>query len=171
MWNAGEELIYIGISKSAIVRLSEHQQTKEWATEIHNITLEYFGSRESCKLAETKAIKSEKPKYNIAHNQQYFEPQYNFNTPFQIPKEDLKGFNDPREEHFESFRIIMLYFYERYGEFDGSCPNHPFNYIDSEEWDTLRIWVTGDIQQRRRWVERTLYKRNDDIRDMRDLRR
>jgi len=146
LWNAENKLLYIGISKSAMVRLSEHQQTKEWATEIHNITLEYFDSRELCLLAESKAIKSEKPKYNIAHNQQYPEPQ--------ILKEDFKNFNDrsrlTRQEHFERFRGIMLYFYERYKPFDPYNVNHPFNDIDSGEWDTLSIWVTGDLQHRAR---------------------
>ena len=143
MWDAKEELIYIGISRSAMVRLSEHQQTKEWATEIHNITLEYFDSRELCRLAETKAIKSEKPKYNIVHNQKYPEPQ--------MSKEGFKiltttPFNDYRQEHFKKFRDIMVYFYERYKPFDPWDPNHPFNHIDDEEWETLGIWITGDLQ-------------------------
>tara|TARA_R100000322_G_C5409304_1_gene183423 strand:- start:423 stop:872 length:450 start_codon:yes stop_codon:yes gene_type:complete len=95
MWNAKEELIYIGISKSAIVRLSQHQQTKEWATEIHNITLEYFYSRELCKLAETKAIKSEKPKYNIVHNQNWdYIPQ----QIIEMPMPSIESLNEERKE-------------------------------------------------------------------------
>ena len=55
-------------------------------------------------------------------------------------------FNDYRQEHFKKFRDIMVYFYERYKPFDPWDPNHPFNHIDSEEWETLGIWITGDLQ-------------------------
>jgi len=113
MWDAKEELIYIGISRSAMVRLSQHQQTKEWAAEVHNITLEYFDSRELCKLAETKAIKSEKPKYNIVHNQNWdYIPQRIIG----IPMPSIESLDEERKKKAHTKTLSPWYLDLLYSE-------------------------------------------------------
>jgi len=66
-FNAAGELLYVGISLSAINRLSQHKSSG-WSGEIIKVEIEHFESRMLAKDAEEKAIKLEKPKYNKAHN-------------------------------------------------------------------------------------------------------
>ncbi|MFA5920106.1 MAG: hypothetical protein WC856_02295 [Methylococcaceae bacterium] len=62
-------LLYVGISLSAINRLSQHK-TSGWHTDIAKVDIEHFDNRISAMNAEEQAIKIEKPKFNIAHNQE-----------------------------------------------------------------------------------------------------
>ena len=47
-------------------RITQHKRDKEWFSEISNITVEHFDTREKALDAEAKAIKTENPKYNLA---------------------------------------------------------------------------------------------------------
>ena len=64
-FNADGALLYVGISVNALSRLGEHRQSSEWYKQIVKVTLEHFPSRKEAEEAETKAIKSEKPKFNV----------------------------------------------------------------------------------------------------------
>jgi hypothetical protein len=61
-------LLYVGISLSAVKRLSEHSKLSPWALDITSVTLEHLPTREEAIKAETKAIREEKPLYNIQQN-------------------------------------------------------------------------------------------------------
>ena len=63
---ADDTLLYVGISLSAVYRLSQHRQTSSWFSEIVRVSIEKFPSRVEALQAETKAIQTEKPKHNIA---------------------------------------------------------------------------------------------------------
>lgn len=67
-YNKDGVLLYVGISLSAVARLSQHNHKSCWAHEIVNMTTEWLGSRPEALIAEKKAIKEEKPLHNIAHN-------------------------------------------------------------------------------------------------------
>lgn len=67
-WNSDGELLYVGISLSAVQRLGQHRTTAHWFGQIANMTIEWFDSREAALEAERQAIKSECPKFNKAHN-------------------------------------------------------------------------------------------------------
>ena len=64
-YNGDNTLLYVGISLSAINRLIQHKGSSEWFDEIKRIDVEKFDTREEALIAETKAIQSEKPFYNI----------------------------------------------------------------------------------------------------------
>ena len=64
-WN-DDELLYVGISLNVFARITQHKRDKEWFSEISNITVEHFDTREKALDAEAKAIKTENPKYNLA---------------------------------------------------------------------------------------------------------
>jgi excinuclease UvrABC nuclease subunit len=59
------ELLYIGISKTPIIRLSTHQCQKNWEFDIASITIAYFETRPRAVNAERLAIRAENPRYNI----------------------------------------------------------------------------------------------------------
>lgn len=62
------KLLYVGISNDPCRRLSEHEKTKDWKSEIRDIKIEYFETREIALLAEQLAIKVEKPLHNVVFN-------------------------------------------------------------------------------------------------------
>ena len=71
------ELLYVGISLSAINRLSQHRDHSQWFSSIKNVTLETYETREDALRAETTAILEEKPLYNIKKTKQKPLPKSN----------------------------------------------------------------------------------------------
>ena len=68
-FDAEGTLLYVGISLSAVSRLSQHvKATYDWTKDIKTVTIEKFDSRPSALRAERNAIKTEKPLYNKNHN-------------------------------------------------------------------------------------------------------
>ena len=71
MYDADGVLLYIGISKSAIARLTQHLDAQPWADEIVDTKIERHAvSRFEMEQIERAAIIAEKPKYNVIHNRQ-----------------------------------------------------------------------------------------------------
>ena len=60
-------LLYVGISLSTFARLSQHKDHSQWFNKVSRVTIEHFPTREEAIAAEKKAIKTEEPKFNIAH--------------------------------------------------------------------------------------------------------
>ncbi len=69
-FDAAGELLYVGISLSAITRLAEHQGASPWFRSIARVTIEWLPSREDAFVAEARAIRSERPKFNVTHVRQ-----------------------------------------------------------------------------------------------------
>jgi hypothetical protein len=68
MYDGGGALLYVGISSRLMRRMSEHKRFSHWFNEeVEQIKLEKFETRELVLAAEAKAIKTEKPKYNVHH--------------------------------------------------------------------------------------------------------
>ena len=57
-------LLYVGISLSALNRLSQHKTQSRWFIKIDTVKVTHYTSRKAALAAEKRAIKSEKPKYN-----------------------------------------------------------------------------------------------------------
>lgn len=62
-------LYYIGITMRQSHRMHEHQRAKWWWHLITDIKVEHFPDRETALKAEELAIRSEKPEYNVVHNE------------------------------------------------------------------------------------------------------
>jgi excinuclease UvrABC nuclease subunit len=67
LWDANGELLYVGISKSAVRRLTDHQRGKPWADEINRVTITNVSTRAEAERLEIEAIANENPKYNVRH--------------------------------------------------------------------------------------------------------
>ena len=68
-FDAKGNLLYIGISASAMARMCQHKQAAyKWTDDIATMTVEWLDSRYSALRAERDAIIAEKPMYNINHN-------------------------------------------------------------------------------------------------------
>jgi predicted GIY-YIG superfamily endonuclease len=68
LYDSEDQLIYVGVSKSAVRRLEQHLRDKPWADQIARQTAQAYPSRDAAIEAERQAIQKEKPKKNILHN-------------------------------------------------------------------------------------------------------
>ena len=59
------ELLYVGISADVAARFRQHKSSSSWFLDVSLVTIEWFDDRQSAKLAEGKAIRSELPKRNV----------------------------------------------------------------------------------------------------------
>lgn len=70
MFSVTDELLYIGKTINPPQRFTDHRGTKSWWRDIADITLTHFSSHDELIAAETYAITTEHPRYNIIHNRQ-----------------------------------------------------------------------------------------------------
>lgn len=70
LYDADDRLLYVGISKRPAVRWAEHAIDKAdlWWADVVRKTVEWFETREEAETAEVRAIRTEKPEHNKAHN-------------------------------------------------------------------------------------------------------
>lgn len=61
-------LLYVGVSVSALIRLTQHSQTSEWFGQWVTMTRETYKDRTTALRAERGAIVKERPLYNKTHN-------------------------------------------------------------------------------------------------------
>jgi predicted GIY-YIG superfamily endonuclease len=62
-------LLYVGITTDLPWRLQGHAGDKDWWIEVTEIRVEHFGNRIEAEEAERRAIRIERPMYNVQHNQ------------------------------------------------------------------------------------------------------
>jgi hypothetical protein len=65
IYDSADRLLYIGISLSAAVRLAEHRVGSSWWPDVRTIRIEHHVNRPAARLAELRAIRAERPLYNI----------------------------------------------------------------------------------------------------------
>ena len=68
-----ENLLYVGVSLSAMHRLSQHKRSSIWAGDAVKMTTEYFDDRALALEAEKQAIKAERPIYNVRYNKEVID--------------------------------------------------------------------------------------------------
>lgn len=59
-----KELLYVGVTCGPRRRMKEHSADKGWWSDVADIELEHFESREKLEAAEAAAIEKEKPRHN-----------------------------------------------------------------------------------------------------------
>lgn len=67
-FDRSDVLLYVGITADLPARIKNHSKGKPWWTQIHNITVEHFDTRQDALDAERKSIREEKPLHNAQHN-------------------------------------------------------------------------------------------------------
>jgi hypothetical protein len=66
-FSAGGDLLYVGVSLSALIRLYQRRRAP-WVDDVAHIDIEAHASRDAAMRAEAEAIRQEKPKHNVTHN-------------------------------------------------------------------------------------------------------
>lgn len=67
-------LLYIGITMNLPTRTGDHRDGKPWWLSVASMTVEHFPDRASALEAERRAIRSERPLYNVQHNESSPQP-------------------------------------------------------------------------------------------------
>lgn len=67
-FDAAGNLLYVGVSSDSLRRTRDHNKRAPWMRQIATITIEWFPSTPAALDAEEKAIKAQRPKFNIVHN-------------------------------------------------------------------------------------------------------
>jgi predicted GIY-YIG superfamily endonuclease len=67
LYNASDELLYIGMSGRLMARIETHTQTQPWRDQIAYVKADGFPNRKAASRAEREAIRIENPKYNVLH--------------------------------------------------------------------------------------------------------
>lgn len=67
LFDADDELLYVGISKDPKARWEQHRD-KPWWRDVSMRVIEWYDDRPTAERAERKAIETEGPRYNIVHN-------------------------------------------------------------------------------------------------------
>jgi len=67
-FDAEGQLLYVGISLSAVARAVQHKQTAAWWPLMANMQRETYPTRADAEQAERRAIRSERPIHNVVHN-------------------------------------------------------------------------------------------------------
>lgn len=65
MWWSGD-LLYVGSTKNVGARLAAHARSQPWWNEVAAVSCEYFDTMIGALAAEAKAIRDERPRYNVA---------------------------------------------------------------------------------------------------------
>lgn len=99
-------LLYVGISKSAVARASQHQGSSHWYSKHTTMKTERFNTREEALKAEKKAIKTESPLYNKVHSDCYTEL-----NPFESSEDKyIKIYEPNKTNNLNSTEYGMLLF-------------------------------------------------------------
>lgn len=64
-FNRDGDLLYVGVSLSAIQRLGQHAEHSHWYSSISRVEIENFETREEVLAAERRAIIEENPRHNL----------------------------------------------------------------------------------------------------------
>jgi hypothetical protein len=67
-FDADGNLLYVGISLSAVARAVQHKAASEWYSKAVRMDIQRFESRDQLRFAEVAAIRKERPKFNSRHN-------------------------------------------------------------------------------------------------------
>jgi hypothetical protein len=65
-FGASGELLFVGVSKSAVVSLCRHMRAAPWRRSIARLTIERFDEKRAALAAKRRAIAEEKPAHNLA---------------------------------------------------------------------------------------------------------
>jgi hypothetical protein len=68
VYDSSNTLLYVGISLSAISRLSQHKADKDWYYDIKKIEMTHYPTRHEAEKIERLTIRTKMPVYNITHN-------------------------------------------------------------------------------------------------------
>jgi hypothetical protein len=76
-FDANDQLLYVGISLSAVTRMAQHRGTQPWWHEVATVKVQQLGARtrQEAQAIERAAIHAEQPRHNVIHNRPSHTPR------------------------------------------------------------------------------------------------
>jgi predicted GIY-YIG superfamily endonuclease len=65
LFDANDQLLYVGVARNPDVRWATHSQSKPWWSSVERRAVEWHDDRASAERAELAAIRMEKPLHNV----------------------------------------------------------------------------------------------------------
>jgi predicted GIY-YIG superfamily endonuclease len=65
LFDSEDRLLYVGITDRYGLRMGQHRTSKWWWPRVHRTETEWFASRAVAETMEVRAIRSERPLYNV----------------------------------------------------------------------------------------------------------
>lgn len=94
LFNAKDQLLYVGIAADPAARWKGHCHTKPWVGEVAMRVIEWFSTHDEALRAETEAIRFEYPRYNISQSQRSDKPKPPRPSMKFLAREDLDSAKD-----------------------------------------------------------------------------
>jgi len=128
-------LLYVGISLSAINRLSQHKVHAHWFEKITQVTIEKFESRKEAIEAEKKAIINENPIHNL----------------YRPLKKDQSNYEKHGEMSKQQLTSRIVHFNPLYSLSDAA---QTLNISSSKIKELIESKILGAILIREKWDDR-----------------
>jgi predicted GIY-YIG superfamily endonuclease len=181
LYDSDDNLLYVGISKSAMNRIGQHLSTQPWAANINRMTIEHFTDRAAVQKAERLAIATENPIYNkhrfsatqvpieelwthMSTNERRMVGQVLLNVSYLMNDDEIDYFASLRDEHYINLMKILRTAGELFlndeqpdvfiGSLFAATQQKRLSYIQDEYADMLN--------ERKAW-QRTKQELEDDI--------
>jgi len=71
IYNAGGDLIYVGMSYEPAIRVEVQRREKPWGHEIARYEVDWHSDRAASQRAEERLIKELQPRYNVTHTPEH----------------------------------------------------------------------------------------------------
>ena len=146
MFDAGGNLLYVGISKSVLKRLGEHLNDKDWLPEEASIKWTTYPTRTLAEAAERRAIQNESPEWNIIYANSYLPEK-------PVLPEDLAEAcirSDGQVKHYRLCKMRQGGSYECKWEDVvvriGFCCRKGFSRATREGWGRYRIVMNSYLE-------------------------
>lgn len=68
LFGDGDSRLYIGISDTFGRRWQQHAHSQPWWPEVRRQSIDWYPDRQRAEDAEEKAVRSERPRYNVTYN-------------------------------------------------------------------------------------------------------
>lgn len=69
LFAGNDQLLYVGITNDVSRRMQQHKERKPWWSEVERQEVAWFATRHEAAAEEQRAIRVEKPQYNVKHNE------------------------------------------------------------------------------------------------------
>lgn len=136
-------LLYVGVAGNPGRRFEQHRGEKPWWGEVARVRLEHHESREEALEAESKVIKSEHPRYNIAGRSSVARPPaVAFDAPSTVdqtkpyPLDTQWTFQTKQWGQARTTNLVLVY------EFDGSSTSDNYTPDEITAYQLWSEWVS-----------------------------
>ena len=143
--DAQGNIIYVGVAKNIGARSAQHLHNSEWQAEIASIDVEWYKNSLLAELMEIKLIKSLRPKYNRAHNNNKPLNHAFHQRIDSFLKNEEKNINEKLKDYYEKLDDIVVT-KDLIRTSEGKAKEEMQEILEQEEQELLRMDWDPEIE-------------------------